>query len=83
MLIFLRFARISNLYIAEKNYGPVEIILEIELNSYFRRSEAKIDFFSLSNSTEVFVRGGQRRFSSIVSVAMSGLKPYTIFAARR
>ena len=30
----------------------------------------------------VFVRGGQRRFSSIVSVVMSGLKVYTIFAAR-
>lgn len=41
----------------------------------------------LTNSAQcfsmVFVRGGQRRFSSIVSVAMSGLKPYTIFAARR
>ena len=41
----------------------------------------------LTNNTQcfsiVFVRGGQRRFSSVVSVVMSGLKPYTIFAARR
>ena len=41
----------------------------------------------LTNSAQCFsivlVRGGQRRFSSIDSVAMPGLKPYTILAARR
>ena len=41
----------------------------------------------LTNSAQCFsivlVRGGQRRFSSIDSVAMSGLKPYTILAASR